>query len=125
MGSRFSSLNVNPVQTLIFSIAVVLILSKLVVTEPKLDVKGFIEKVNETNTSCFFMYNASVGCEKALVRVVVLHSGWAAIFDKSFLINDPSFRIFIQLPVRNYTYTLRSFVYCNGLYGIDKQKLTC
>jgi hypothetical protein len=69
----------------------------------------------QDNTSCTFncsiwQKNPSNEIVADSTRVIVLHSGWSAIFDETFEINGNRI-IEITLPQREYCYLLNAGVY--------------
>ena len=65
------------------------------------------EKILENDFLCKF--NCSIKTEKCgmfMGRVVVTHSGWAAIYDKTFNFTCSTYLI-LDLPKRSYNYVIR------------------
>ena len=75
---------------------------------------------------CVFNCGFNVSEENVTARILVVHSGLTAIFDKEFEMeqNQTKF-IEIKLPKRDYIYTLRGGFYSENNYGITLKRLLC
>lgn len=79
------------------------------------------EKLNTTELSCKYMCHIENLNESLEGRLIITHSGWAAIVDKNFQKNYVSF----ELPKRNFDYIVRVGTISKGKYYISKTVLRC
>jgi predicted PurR-regulated permease PerM len=111
---------------LIFSTFIVL-LGKILVPQATLKITNYCEEINSTELYCTFECSFSTNCpENFMGRIIVVHSGWVAIFDKKFEMKcNQNNTVEIQLPKRGYSYILRGAFYDENEYGISKNVLIC
>jgi len=95
------------------------------------DVDGMCEKQETTEKSCVFICNFMTEEENVTGRIIVVHSGWTAIYDKEFEMKPyQNTTLRIEIPLRKYVYRIRGAFYNQDHYGIltDKDgewKLNC
>jgi len=94
---------------------------------PKTSIDVYSSCVKQTSEEyCIFNCEFKVSEKNVTARILVVHSGLTAIFDKEFEMeqNQTEF-IEIRLPKRDYTYTLRGGFYTKNNYGTLSKKLQC
>ncbi|MCM8807613.1 MAG: hypothetical protein NC926_06695 [Candidatus Omnitrophica bacterium] len=72
-------------------------------------------------------FNCSIKTEKCgqfIGRIVVTHSGWAAIYDENFNFTCSSFLI-VGLPKRNYNYVARIGIYDGKNFESTEKTVFC
>ena len=75
---------------------------------------------------CVFNCEFRVSEKNVTARILVVHSGLTAIFDREFKMEqNQTESIKIQLPKRDYTYTLRGGFFSGNDYGILSNRLVC
>jgi len=82
---------------------------------------------------CVFNCEFKVSEKNVTARILVIHSGLTAIFDKEFEMEQTQIEmeqtqtefVEIQLPKRDYIYTLRGGFYNENNYGILLKGLQC
>jgi len=107
-----------------FRLAIIFIFSILIISfnfpHPKVLNDIVCDKIEETQQFCIF--NCSVTLNKYgnfSGRIVVTHSGWAALYDEILnLTSNTSFSL--KLPKRDYNYVMRFGV--KGVDGFDSKE---
>ncbi|MEM5831012.1 MAG: hypothetical protein QXO40_02315 [Candidatus Aenigmatarchaeota archaeon] len=112
--------------TLLIVFVFFILIITLVVKTPKLKINLSCDKMLDNELSCKFNCTINVErCDKLMGRVVITHSGWAAIYDNTFnLTCSSSFKV--VLPRRNYNYVIRVGVYDdNENFGTVEKTIMC
>jgi hypothetical protein len=78
-------------------------------------------------TEDFCLFNCSFRVDQnSKLRVIVTHTLYAAIFDEEFEVDaNKSLSVLIDLPRRNYFYTLRLGAFNQKNYGVEGGHLRC
>lgn len=93
--------------------------------KPPSEIKFECIKVMENESSCIFNCTIDVKeCRNMVGRIIVTHSGWAAIYDKVFNLTCPNYYE-IELPKRNYNYVIRSGIYGKKVFGTAEEIIFC
>ena len=88
------------------------------------DVK--IVKLKESGNSCTFNFVIRPSCEgKINLRILIIHSGWVAIYDKTRSIECKEFSEIVEIPKRDYVYTVRIAAFSEGKFGKVVTNLRC
>ncbi len=89
-----------------------------------IDVK--IVKLKENENSCIFNFVIRPSCEGEInLRTLIIHSGWVAIYDKTRSIECKGFSEIVEIPKRDYVYTVRIAVFSEGKFGKVVTNLRC
>ena len=90
----------------------------------KVNVK--IAKLSESENSCIFNFIIMPSCEGEInLRILIIHSGWVAIYDKTQSIECKEFSEIVEIPKKDYLYTVRVAVFSEGKFGKVVTDLKC
>jgi hypothetical protein len=84
-------------------------------------------EINATEKECEFVCYTLAECQKPVTsRIVVLHSGLVALYDKMFNAScNETHEIIVDIPRRNYTYNVRTVFYNDEEFGRSLAYMNC
>jgi len=126
--SKFLKSNKSVRFLIIFSFFCVIIILFSLPFSPSssMDVHADCIKKRTTEEYCQFICDFRVKEYNATARIMVVHSGWIAIFDEELRMESGrTEQIEIKIPYRGYAYSLYGGFYNENKYGTLKMMLEC
>jgi hypothetical protein len=106
---------------------ILIIPSNIVFKKSKIDVESSCKIIESDERSCSFECYVKPIYEKNEIintRILVLHSGWSAIYDKTFrFMSNQENKLTLNLPKRSYSYSMMISLYTQEEIGADKKPL--
>ncbi|MCW1296089.1 MAG: hypothetical protein OH319_00210 [Candidatus Parvarchaeota archaeon] len=127
MSSRLNKKILEIILLFLIFLLVLIIPSNIVFKQSKIDVKFTCVAIEIKEKSCSFECSIIPIYEKDEIvntRILILHSGWSAIYDKTFrFISNKNNTIVLELPKRNYSYSMMISLYTDEDIGASKNQL--